>query len=167
MRIFQKEWRWESAPLGQPWQSIGLMCVSIFLGYWATYFYIDTNKFLDNAISITGTVINHAKTKDDRYAAIIEFEDDNGKIQTFRSKGFTSHPDPRVGTTLPVLFNSNSIETARINSFVNIWIVTLILGGMSVAFFVGSILVWVYRRALYSMAGYPELSGSNKSLNSE
>lgn len=75
--------------------------------------------------------------KGDSYAPLIEFSDKSGK--KYEIKGFASSPPKyKVGQQITILYPENNPEKAIIDSFLEKWLVVLMLAGFGfILFFCG------------------------------
>src|SRR5437868_8574824 len=64
----------------------------------------------------------------------IRFRTDNGQEVVFRSSMGTSPPAYEVGEHVPVLYDPVKPANAFINSFVGLWLVPVIFGGIGLIF---------------------------------
>ncbi|MGR3279095.1 DUF3592 domain-containing protein [Acaryochloris marina NIES-2412] len=123
--------------------------VGILLMIGAFFFYQDTQKFLVEAASTEGTVIQMVASKGgtdvsrqkfssvsgETYAPIVQFRDFSGTVIEFKSNFGSKPPQYEIGELVEVLYRIDAPEQARIKSFLSLWGASLILG------FMGSIFV--------------------------
>jgi len=95
----------------------------------------------------SGTVIEMREEKDKhgivRYAPTCRFQDSTGVQHTVSSRLFEAPPAFHVGESVPVLYLGSSPQTARIDSFGEIWLLPIFLGITCVVFLpFGPSLIW-------------------------
>lgn len=95
--------------------------------------YRETDRFLDQAVAATGTVIDfkeHIKTEERRtrrlYAPIINFQSQAGDSIQFEANVRSNPPMYEVGESVELLYDPARPELARINTFWGIWIVFVV-----------------------------------------
>ena len=155
---------WGTAPLGQPWQSIGLAIVGIILGTIAIYSYWTTKSFIKTSEETQGTVIELAKRQNNAsyFPVISYYVADSGEYILHSSTG-SSPPRFSVNEQVTILYSPDKPSKARIKEFWSLWFVTVLAGALGFAFLLTAFLAWVYRRKLYKLAGYAELAGTENS----
>jgi hypothetical protein len=96
----------------------------------------DTLAFLAKAISTKGKVIRmeeHLSTDNDdnhsyTYYPVVEFANTRGKVSQFTSKNGRNPPGFTVGQEVQVLYDPQKLNSARIATFTEIWLGSLLLG---------------------------------------
>ncbi len=119
----------------------GLIVISILIG-------MHVNNFRKNAISVQGTVIALAATKStpttsqdrtrsDRYtySPVVRFITQRGKAIEFSSDTGTKKAAYKKGDTVEVLYLPSSPEKAKINDFLSLWMMPVVIGGIGLIFF--------------------------------
>lgn len=152
------EYSWNSKPLGQPWQSIALALVGIVCSAGTFFSYANTRAFINSAVETTGTVVDLVR-HGDTYSPIIAFYDEELHRHTFASSTSSSRPRFDINEPVTVLYPPDAPDKARIGGIWNLWLLTGITGILGVTFSFASVLLWIYRRPFYTLAGFPNLSG--------
>ncbi|MGF7116402.1 hypothetical protein QF017_005927 [Pseudomonas laurylsulfatiphila] len=112
----------------------GFSLVGIALLAGAMMLYKNTNNFLDNAVSETGTVVDLVKVRGDNsitYKPVVEFTARDGQKVEFTSSVSSNPPSHSVGEIVEVLYLPSNVQAAKINSYARLWggfLVTLVLG---------------------------------------
>lgn len=97
--------------------SLGLIALGVF-------FLLRTIAFLRRAVATEGTVVDmHASSGEHgpTYAPIVEYRRPDGQTQRFQEEGSSSHPGVSVGDRVPVKFDPERPEHARIDRPFRIW----------------------------------------------
>ncbi len=128
---------------GKAGSRIGLlfMVIGIAMLGFAGYTAYSNYQFMEEAISITGKVIDldtHYSSDDDggstlMYSPVFEYEY-NGETYTHTSNSSTSSPDFEINEEAEIFINPDSPGTALVNSFMERWFVVVLLGGMGTMF---------------------------------
>ena len=100
---------------------------------------LNTLAFLAKAISTKGRVINleeRASNDDDgrysySYYPVVEFSYSRGRTKQFVSKLGRNPPAFKVGQEVTVMYDPNNVESAKIGTFGELWLFTVILGSLS------------------------------------
>jgi hypothetical protein len=108
-------------------------------------FAIHTEFFLHNSTRVAGEVVAlkeryDSKSESIQYAPVFRFAASDGKAYTIASKISTDPASFAVGDTIEVLYRQNDPQTARINSFWQMWLVSTVLVCIGVAL---GLLGWV------------------------
>jgi hypothetical protein len=157
------EHSWGTRPLGQPWHSIALAAVGLLLVSAAIYFYWSTSNFLQSSAEAQG-IVTDIVLRGNHYYPVFQFSTlDSGDYTVHSSTG--AHP-PRfsINERVTVVYEPNNPAQARIKEFWSLWLFPVIFGVLGPAFILGAIILWVYRRAIFTMAGYPDLAEPDNSL---
>jgi hypothetical protein len=98
-----------------------------------------TLLFLAKAREATGVVIAIKSVAGDpdgmiTYAPVVAFTTDNGRKAQFASQTRSSSGGYAVGAFVPVLYDSNYPDQARIRSFLDLWGLPSLLGGLGLVF---------------------------------
>ena len=158
------EFSWGTKPLGQPWQSIGLGLVGLICSTLAVYSYISTSRFLASSIQVPGVVIQVVPKKQHYYPVVV-YKDKAFNEHTFYSSVGSSPPRFEINQSVTVAYDPVHPDNVKIVEFTSLWLMTFITGILGFLFLCVSVLMWVFRRQIYSLAGYPELSGSGDRSN--
>jgi Protein of unknown function (DUF3592) len=117
-----------------------------------------TNNFVQNAVSVPGTVTGLAQERDDHnestlYAPVFAFTTQDGRTQSVTS-GVYSHPaDYHVGDRVTVLYNPAEPSSARIDSFWQTWFLPAFLAVMGACLgLMATIFLFVGRRRMARQA---------------
>jgi hypothetical protein len=107
-----------------------LLTVALYLG-------LDTQRFIDTAISTDGTVIdlvpNHA-SDGTTYRTEVAYIDGHGSTRTFQSSVSSNPPSHKVGEQVTVLYGADQDNSPRIQSFTHLWLGTTITGVLGAVF---------------------------------
>ena len=100
---------------------------------------MSTESFLHRAATVTGTVIGNDVTIDSQdgstsYHPRFEFQTPDGRNVVVRSSTGSNPPSFSEGDAVTVLYEPQSPEKAKIRSFAQLWLGTLILGIFGVVF---------------------------------
>jgi hypothetical protein len=110
-----------------------VICLLVSLG-----FAIHTELFIHSAIRADGKVIRLDRrfNEDDKtfqFVPVFEFKADDGKSYTIVSDTATSPPSFTVGQAVQVLYRKGKPDGAVIDSFLELWLVSMILIFIAVA----------------------------------
>lgn len=88
------------------------------------------------------------------YSPVVSFIDKSGNQFTFSSNVSSSSVDYKTGDKIPVLYNRDKPEEARVKSFFSLWGVTLIVGGIGLIFTAMGVgyLIYVVRKKYVSQS---------------
>jgi uncharacterized protein DUF3592 len=105
----------------------------------SVYSILSTRAFLANAISADGVVIGLEERWDSddggyTYYPRVRFQTEGGQFHEFTGDVGSSPPSFDIGETVEVLFDPAAPASARIDSFMQLWFVSLILGAIGVVF---------------------------------
>ena len=136
---------------------IGLgMLIGVF------YLYNDTRDFLKGALVTEGKVVELVRSRSSdstTYRPVVEFKADDGSLIEFTSGAGSNPPSYSKGETVEVLYQQDSPEQAKINSFFSLWGAALILGGMGLIFFIVGFSMIVFGRLRNKEIEYLKKSG--------
>lgn len=102
-------------------------------------FYTNTQDFLKNALTTSGTVVELVSSRSSdstTYRPVVEFKTQDGKLVEFTSSSGSNPPSFSEGEIVEVLYQESSPERAKINSFFSLWGGSTILGGLGAVFFI-------------------------------
>jgi Protein of unknown function (DUF3592) len=101
----------------------------------AAYFGADTWRFVDKASHADGTVVALKKGTFSQTWPIVAFETESGTRIRFQGNK-PSRPSPRfpIGTRLDILYDEREPSNARINTFIDMWGLTLVFGIIGLMF---------------------------------
>ncbi|MFE7316062.1 DUF3592 domain-containing protein [Streptomyces sp. NPDC057555] len=78
---------------------------------------------------------------------VVEFTTADGTSRTFRGSAGSSPPAYEVGERVEVLYRADSPGDARINGFIQMWVLPLVMGGIGLGFTgIGTAFALVRRR---------------------
>lgn len=102
----------------------------------AFYTWHSTNEFVSGARVAQGTVVDlvSSRSSDSTWAPVVVFRTAEGREVRFRSEVRSSPPSHSVGETVEVLYRPEQPAKAEINSFMSLWFVTMVLGGIGAVF---------------------------------
>jgi hypothetical protein len=94
---------------------------------------IHTWRFTRAALKTSGTVIEMRERTDKdsgsvSYSPTFRFQDSGGAQHTVSSSLYSSPPEFHVGDNVPILYRGESPETARIDSYSQVWGLSCLLG---------------------------------------
>ena len=149
MRVFEFEWSWQSRPLGQPWHSLLLVIFAIAVFALSAYSYRTTRDFLRQAQPSTGVVVRMIEGSDGTSRPRVRFADATGQSHELEGRTMRTPPAYSVGEKVQVVYLPGSPETARIDRFSELWVVSLVTGLIGFALTAAAIFTWVFRKALF------------------
>lgn len=100
--------------------------------------YNSTVSFLDNAVTVEGTVIDLEQSRSDgstTYKPVVEFVDKEGHRVEFISSVGSSPASYSIGEKVGVLYAPTNSQSARLNHFFEVWGLVVIFATMGVPFF--------------------------------
>ncbi len=154
------QYSWGTRPLGQPWHSIGLAAVGVFCSAISIYTFITTSTFLDSSIETEGTVIELSQREGYFHPVVRYFDSSSGEHILLSPVG-SRPPRFSVNEKVVVLYSIDDPSKAKIKRFWSLWFGTVLTGILGGAFSLGALLLWIYRREFFALAGYPELAGAD------
>ena len=148
------EFSFGTRPARRKTMSIALAVVSIIFAIISLTYYFNSKNYVDNGILIKGVVDDLLKgTK-----VIVAYRDDQGRKKYYISEYSQNPPSHRIGEEVILLQLPGIKDKYRIDSFSELWLMTLIMAIVSSIFMIFSIVIWKYGKQIYAMVGYPELS---------
>lgn len=114
---------------------VGILAIAIVM-------VINTRAFLARAISTKGRVIaieaRESRDSDDNYTTshypVIEFKNSRGKVIQFTSKLGRNPPAFKIGQEVKVLYDPQVANSAKIETFVEIWLLPVVFGFFGIVF---------------------------------
>lgn len=116
-----------------------------------------TRAFLAEAERVTGTVVSLERkvsrdSEGDRrvnYFPVVRFTTPSGASHQFQNASGSNPPAYREGERVDVLYHPDNIADARIDGFMSVWGMPLVLSGVGLVFSggTGATLLWRLRRA--------------------
>jgi hypothetical protein len=125
---------WQRLKAGCLWVLINLLCVGLGV---AAYYYGRTSWSLTrDGLSVTGTVValkESAATEDSgvTYTPVISYEVE-GQTYTFTSNVSSDPPAYKVGDPANVIYEATDPSRARVDSWLELWLLPVVLGGSAV-----------------------------------
>jgi hypothetical protein len=113
--------------------SAAFLVIGIGLAAGAGWHYRSTRAFLETAIRVEGVVIE-MRRRGGSSAPIVRFQPPEGPEVTFESKLYTRPPTYSVGEKVTVLFQSARPDEARLYGFWDLYLLTVVLGGIGAVF---------------------------------
>ena len=107
----------------------------------ALFLYRSSSEYLERALRAEGEVVDlhlsRGSSSDDgpTYRPVVRFSMDDGAPREFTSSTGSNPASYSVGERVEVLYFEDSPQDAKINSFSDLWLGTLILGGLGATFF--------------------------------
>ena len=133
---------------GRVWLGGGIACLLLSVG-----FSIYTRIFISNAERSSGTILRLVPIADKEdgavnYAPVFTFAADDGKIYTITSDTSTNPPEFEVGQSVPVLYSKGNPAGAKLSSFGQLWIDTVVSASLGAVFTtLGGFFVWTELRS--------------------
>lgn len=125
--------------------------LSLFLGIGllagAGYMFSDTRQLLAAAEKAPGVVVGLERRSSKGGGAeypVIEFAAVSGEVRRFTLSGPGDYP---TGAVVEVLYDAANPANARLNSFIELWLGSLALGGFGLLCLGVSIGTWLHERA--------------------
>lgn len=108
--------------------------------------YRHTERFVQSAGHAQGTVIKMVKADvrdaDGARSPVYTFQDSAGKQHEIRSSAFRYPPAYQVGDTIPVIYQPDQPEKAKIDSFFEVWLFPLMAAGSGCVELVVALVLW-------------------------
>ncbi len=120
--------------------------VGLLLLFGGAYFYDDSVKAQKDTILVKGRVVDLSLSYGSKgsklYTPVVDFELNN-QTYTIRGSVASSPPDFEVGEEVELFLKPNQPQEAKINSFVEKWLMATILGSMGIIFtLIGTSVIW-------------------------
>jgi hypothetical protein len=137
----------------------GLLSIGLLTG--AFFSYRNTRQWLIDTDKATGRVIGIDKRQSvdrsndrDRYSTayypVVQFSGPAGQSITFRSSVGSSSPDYQVGESVSILYDRQNPDSARVDAFMSIWLVPLVLGALGVVFMIAGFSLTFFDSVTYA-----------------
>lgn len=129
--------------VGSIFLPIGLVFLVI-----AGLIYSGTQSFLSDSMQAQGEVIDLVSGSSGSSSSsrsmypVVRFESSNGQVVTFQGSVGSSPPDFHVGEVVKVRHRTGNPHDARIESFVQLWLLPVVFGGLGVIFSGIGIALW-------------------------
>lgn len=111
---------------------VSLLCGSIYL-------FITTQHFLKVAELTTGTVVELAVSRSSdgssTYWPVVQFQTQNGQLIEFISSSGSNPPAHDLGDVIEVLYPNDEPTEAKINSYLDLWLMFIIVTALGSLFF--------------------------------
>ncbi|MBU0578288.1 DUF3592 domain-containing protein [Patescibacteria group bacterium] len=117
----------------------------------------NTNDFIKQSTSAPGIVIDMEGY--DTYKPIVEFITETGEVITFAGSVSSDPPAYSVGEEVEVLYIPDNPQRAEIKSFLQLWFMPLIMGGIGIIFFGVGFGIFLYRRYRKKLIERLKMSG--------
>lgn len=104
-----------------------------------------TNRFVGQAMTTSGEVVELVRsrssnsssgTRNYTYKPRVRYTAPDGKVVEFQSNVGSNPPSFAIGEQVKVLYDREDPTDARIDDFVSLWLLPLILGGIGTVFFI-------------------------------
>ncbi len=131
---------------------VGVVFLLIGVGVLVGDFFVvkSTMSFLSNSEKVEGSVIDIVKSRssdgDYMYRPEISFVDTTGQTITFTLSISSSMPTYQVGEKVSVLYDKNNSQSAKINTFFQLWFGPIIMTVLGVIFFLVGLLVLIKQK---------------------
>ncbi|PKG72993.1 hypothetical protein CXF86_20010 [Shewanella sp. GutCb] len=122
-----------SPKIGYLYLVLGIL---MFIG--GLYITKSTSDFIDGALSTEGVVLELVQRDDSLYPKI-EFQDHTGKSYIFEANFGCSPACYKEQERVSLLYNSDEIMDTKIDSFMGLWLASLILFGVGGSFVIVSL----------------------------
>jgi hypothetical protein len=114
--------------------SVGLLLAGI-----AGYLVYSTNSEMKTFTRVKGIVIELNTSRGRRgsitSAPVVEYVTTDGRIEHYASGTYTSPPSFELNETVEILYNPKNPKDAMIDSFGQLWLAPMIVGGLGIFFF--------------------------------
>ncbi len=97
-------------------------------------FYRNTHTFLTQSETTTGVVTDLVRGSSHSYRLVVRFETPEGDVITFQSNVGSNPPSYRIGEAVKVRYLLEDLHRARIDSFLQLWFLSILFGGMGFVF---------------------------------
>ncbi|QIP17430.1 DUF3592 domain-containing protein [Spirosoma aureum] len=136
----------------------GLLGIGLLTG--AFFSYRNIRQWLSDTDKATGRVIGLDKRQsvdrfNDRdsystaYYPVVQFSGPSGQSITFRSSVGSSSPDYQIGESVSVLYDRQNPDSARVDAFMSIWLVPLVLGVLGIVFMIAGLSLSFFNSVTY------------------
>jgi Protein of unknown function (DUF3592) len=117
---------------------VPLVCLALGVGLLlaSAATFVHTKRFMAGAEHATGTVIDLSEdfsSDDETVHPVVRFTTAEGRTVDFRSSTGSSSP-PDVGDRVDVLYDPDDPQDAKLSGFFDLWLWTIALGGLGIAF---------------------------------
>lgn len=146
-------------PLKYVFTSVGLIALII-----AAMTFYHTQRFLHNAVRADGIVtdINLSRSKNSNMIRpSVQFMAGNGELTAFTARFSSSSPRYSIGDVVDVLYEESMPKAAKIDSFVSLWAITLIVAAVGLMFFLAGLVITVILGAMRRKIKWLEQYGVN------
>lgn len=131
-----------------PSRIIGLVCLllAFAMGAIGAWLYARTSGFIAEAVSVEGTVVEVRPTQGSdgtSYHTVFEYEDADGRTHRKVTSWSSNPPAYAVGETVEVLYRPTDPADGRIRSFLSLWFIPAVVGGMALCPLIGG-LFWIW-----------------------
>jgi len=115
---------------------LGIVFLSVGLAFLlvGAIFYQNTRAFLAQSKTTTGIVTDLVRGYSRSYRLVVRFETPEGDVITFQSNVGSNPPSYRIGEEVKVRYLLEDPHRARIDSFLQLWFLSVLLGGMGFVF---------------------------------
>ena len=125
--------------------------VAIVMLALTAYTVFDTRQFMSGALIAEGTVTDLSESIDpddnsSTWYPIVQFTARNDQEVEFRSNIGSNPPSFEIGDIVEVAYQPDNVESARVNTFGQLWTMSLILGFLSTIFGCFSFAFWYTNR---------------------
>lgn len=128
--------------------AVGVCCsIGVLMLIFAFKRFIETMVFLRASLKASGTVVNLATARNSdghtMYLPVIEFKTAGGANVRFNSTVASQPPAYSIGEKVEIRFLRKNPQAAKINSFWEIWMVTLVVGAIGVVCLIAALLIFL------------------------
>ena len=132
--------------------------IAMFIGAFIAY--LNTQRFVDEAVSSQGTVVDLVYSNNSGvYQPVVEFTTQGGAFVEFISSTGSNPASYYRGEVVDVLYPVNFPEMAKIDSFFMVWVWPIVLSGMGAVFFLIGFLMIVFGKLKNKKIDYLKKNG--------
>ena len=120
----------------KPWKIL-FPLIGILLLALSFFFEQKTTAFIAKAVKADGVVSDMVRSYSNRsysYAPVVRFVARDGKKIEFKSSVSSNPPSYRIGQKVTVFYDPENPQTAKINSFMSLWALPAVTGGVGTLF---------------------------------
>jgi hypothetical protein len=113
----------------------GVFGIAMIIG--GFFLYQNTSAFVKNAVPAQGIVIDFSRSQSEgsySYHPVVKFTTQEGGEMEFISPTGRNPSPFKVNDAVPVLYDPKNPKNAQINTFGELWVEVLILGGLGILF---------------------------------
>jgi hypothetical protein len=120
-------------PLGLGFAGLGFLFLALALFFW-----FRTRRFLETAVSTTGTIVNLIESSGSEggtvYQAVVQFKTADGRDVTWTETMASNPPAGQPGDEVPMKYDPTDPDDARISKPFRLWFLPGLFGLLGVVF---------------------------------